>query len=180
MVTSALKLGRTDHGYCVRVEGRGTMRESRSVHAFAEHALADPATTLVVDLSACEYLDSTFLGSLLDLHRHYGKTRDAQGRPRFMLARLSEPCRKLLASMRIDRLVAITEDAPDCGPVMETIPPAVLESADFARHVMECHRRLAELGGPGCQTFEHIADEMAKELARRQAREDGARTGATV
>ncbi len=35
----------------------------------------DEAVTLVVDLTACNYLDSTFLGCLVVLHRRHGARR---------------------------------------------------------------------------------------------------------
>src|SRR5689334_5995318 len=59
---SVVKVGRTTSGYRLRVEGTGTMRESPAVGEFAERSLRDGTSTLVVDLSACDYLDSTFLG----------------------------------------------------------------------------------------------------------------------
>ena len=69
---SALTVGCTRRGYCVRVAGRGTMRESPALRAFALQVLDEPGSpTLDVDLTACEYLDSTFLGGLLGLFRRF-------------------------------------------------------------------------------------------------------------
>ena len=64
-----LTIHRTKFGYLLRLVGRGTMRESPTVRDFACGAIEDGAE-FVVDLSACEYLDSTFLGCLVLLHKH--------------------------------------------------------------------------------------------------------------
>jgi hypothetical protein len=40
----------------------------------------------------------------------------------------------------------------------------ILPRADLGRHVMECHRRLAELGGSRAPSFRSIADQLAREL----------------
>ena len=69
---SAVKVGRTEAGYCVRIEGRGTMNQSPIVLEFVGRTLRDGAASgapgVVMDPSACEYVDSTFLGCLLGLH----------------------------------------------------------------------------------------------------------------
>ena len=72
--TSTIRVGRTENGYAVQVEGRGTMCESRALHDFAMGVVADQQGTLDVDLTLCEYLDSTFLGCLVDLYKKFGRS----------------------------------------------------------------------------------------------------------
>ena len=50
-----------------RVEGRGQMGHSLPLRHAAEDALADGANVVRVDLSGCEHVDSTFVGTLLVL-----------------------------------------------------------------------------------------------------------------
>ena len=71
---SVLKVARTPGGYCLRVEGRGTMRESQSAAQFVAGPLEREGATVVVDLSACDHLDSTFLGCLVEMQRKAGKS----------------------------------------------------------------------------------------------------------
>ena len=74
MPGGTLSVGRTPGGYCLRLQGRCTMAESPTAHEFADRTMRDAgAGALYVDVSECTYLDSTFLGSLLDLHRRHGK-----------------------------------------------------------------------------------------------------------
>ena len=48
-----------------------------------------------------------------------------------------------------------------------TLPPEDPADVDVVRHVMECHRRLAELGGPQHAAFAAIADNLERELRNK-------------
>ena len=161
---SALTIGWTRQGYCVRVAGRGTMRESPALRAFALRVLDEPGRpTLDVDLTACEYLDSTFLGGLLGLFRRFEQSgpsgRLAIAGPTEVLHRLLGPTRlEAILPLRAESAERLGEDVP--------IPPQALDSDDLCRHVLESHRRLAELGGANAAVFGPIADRIASELDR--------------
>jgi anti-anti-sigma regulatory factor len=159
---SMLRVGRTASGFLVQVEGRGTVSESPALHEFAVQsldALRGPST-VVVDLSHCDYLDSTFLGCLVSLHRKYNRTSPH----RFQVAASCDKRQMLLAPTHLNHLLDVTEVCPEpISDVLEVSRPILL-SADLGRHVMECHRRLAELGGSRAASFQSIADRLAREL----------------
>ena len=157
-----LKVARTSGGYCVRVEGRGTMRESRSAAEFMTKPLAEPGTSVVVDLSTCEYLDSTFLGCLVDMHRRAGKDTP----PRFMVFAPPEKVQKLLYPMRLDLVLKTTDRPPEVVGEFLTLPAAEPGTPDVMRHVMECHRLLASVAGPQKAVFTAIADNLERELEK--------------
>ncbi len=67
---STLTVARSDAGYVVFLEGRATMNEGPAFHTFVTQLLdhaEEPA--LVVCADGCEYMDSTFLGGLISLHK---------------------------------------------------------------------------------------------------------------
>jgi anti-anti-sigma factor len=151
--------GRTETGYRLRLEGRGTMPESKAAEAFVHEALADAGKNVVVDLSGAEYLDSTFLGCLLGIHRKYA------GRVRVSAPK--EVTRELFGPTRLDVVMKVSEDFPPVVGSYIAIPPQAMNSTDMARHIMECHRRLAEIPGPQQKAFAAIAQQMATELEKR-------------
>jgi hypothetical protein len=136
------------------------MRESPAAHEFARHVLDTEDVTLVFALESCEYLDSTFLGSLVDLHRRYGK----QDPPRFLLAASPEKRQRLLGPNHLDKLLKTVEDNPEVKGEECVLPHQVKEPSELGMHVMECHRRLAELAGPNQAAFQEIADGLSREL----------------
>ena len=160
---SVVKVGRIPPGYRVRVEGRGTLRESPAVHEFAGLALRDGASTLVVDLSACDYLDSTFLGCLVDLHRRHGSGQP----PRLLIAASPAVRRQAFAANHLEPLFHYVDECPEVIGEDRVIPPLVLGASDLGWHILECHRRLAEVEGPNQSAFGTVVEGLARELAGR-------------
>lgn len=155
-----VRVARTDAGSIIRIEGRGTMRQSPTVREFACRLLGAEGGVVELDLNACTYLDSTFLGCLLDLHKRFGVIRP----PRFQVAVTPAEARKLFGPTRLERFLNI---APTCAPVTGTwhsLPTNAANAGEVARHVMECHRALAQIEGPNQAVFAQIADQMAREM----------------
>jgi anti-anti-sigma regulatory factor len=164
---SQVKVARTPTGFCLRVEGRGTMRESRPAAEFVTQSLAaSPAPTIVVDASACDHLDSTFLGGLVEMQRRATRAAGAPGfpGPRFVVSAPPDKVRKLLSPTKLDAVLKTTPEPPQVVGDYVTLPAEDPANPDVVRHVMECHRRLAELGGPQKAVFSAIADNLEREL----------------
>jgi anti-anti-sigma factor len=166
---SILRVGRTASGFLVQVEGRGTMSESPALREFADQSLAGPPgpSTVVVDLSHCDYLDSTFLGCLLSLHRKYNRTLPH----RFQVAASSDKRQRLLAPTHLVHVLDLMDACPELISDVLEVPRPRLLGEDLGRHVLECHRRLAELEGRGAAAFQSIADQLARELGETPSAE---------
>jgi hypothetical protein len=94
------------------------------------------------------------------LHRKYNQTVPH----RFLVVASRDKSQRLLGPTLLNCLLDITEVCPEpIGEVVELSRP-ILPTSDLGRHVMECHRRLAELGGPRASSFRSIADQLAREL----------------
>lgn len=160
MNTSTLRVGRVEKGYIVQVKGRGTMRESRTLHEFAIGIMADKQCTLVVDLTSCEYLDSTFLGCLVDLYKKFRRGESN----RFHVVANEERSKQLLAPTRLHQVLPVLDSSP--LPIVEclVLQPVKIVRDDLGRHIMECHRQLAEIGGPNQEIFSRIAEQLEAEL----------------
>jgi anti-anti-sigma factor len=153
-----VNVSRSDSGYLVTLVGRGTMRESPAVRDFASGVMED-GSRIVLDLSNCEYLDSTFLGCLVLLHK-----RGAGNVRRFSVFAPEETRQRLLASVRLHQILEFVKDRPACLGDPVELPVAELERIEFCQHLMETHRKLAELGGPAADAFRRIADQLAREF----------------
>jgi hypothetical protein len=181
--SAAVHVGRTANGCCIRVEGRGTMKESPAVQEFVARTLdldaaakpGEPACggAVAVDLSRCDYLDSTFLGCLLGLYKQYGGRGAREGSPvggagrgRFTVTAPPEKLAKLFGPTRLDKLMSAQKDPPQVTgewvPLAVTQP--VLDRRELTQHVMECHRQLAEVESPQQAAFRRIADQLEREL----------------
>jgi anti-anti-sigma factor len=160
-IISPLKIATTDSGCCIRVEGKGTMNESQAAREVALRTLDTSQTASVVfDLTACTYLDSTFLGCLLDLYKRCGRTAP----PRFAVAASADQRKKLFSACGLDRVISHVDAAPPVRGEWIALPPESLNRQLLMRHVMECHRALAQVDTPMKVAFAKIADEIEKDL----------------
>jgi hypothetical protein len=57
-------------------------------------------------------------------------------------------------------IAAPPEAVGECLP----ISPETLEKQEMGRHVLECHRKLAEMGGKNQEVFGPLVDRLAEEL----------------
>lgn len=161
-----LKIGPIPTGYVARIEGRGTMHESPGFLSFISTVLqSEPSSSVVLDLEECEYLDSTFLGCVVALHKQFAR----QHPPRFVVSARDETRRRLLSPTRIDLILVLLEADCESPDDWLEIPRQALEQRDFGLHVLECHRRLADLGGPEATAFRRVAEELARDLSRDES-----------
>jgi anti-anti-sigma regulatory factor len=165
---SRLSVGRKERDFLVCVQGRGTIKLSPLLHHFAVQSFETGTdaganakhSTVTVDLTDCDYLDSTFLGCLLSLNRRFNRVGD----PRFLIAASPEKRRELLEPSSLDRVLTIRETNPEPGcELIELVCPALLNT-DLGRHVLECHRQLAQLGGSDQAAFRSVVDQLSNEL----------------
>jgi anti-anti-sigma factor len=160
---SLLKVALTDTGCIIRMEGQGTMVHSPAARDIALRTLeGDPAATVVFDLSACEYLDSTFLGCLMEVYRQTARSNP----PRYCITAPPELLKKLLGPTHIDRLIPALPAPPAARGQWFTILAQDIDKKTMMRHVMQCHRALAEVEGPMRGAFAKIADQMELELSK--------------
>jgi len=92
----------TDLGF-IKVVGRGSFQNSGCLKAFYQQLLKEGVSRFVVDLGACTYLDSTFLGILLGLGL---KLKEAGGGLLHIL-NASPRNMELLKNLGLDRLINI-------------------------------------------------------------------------
>ena len=87
----------------VKVVGRGSFQNSSCLKAFYQQLLKEGVSRFVVDLEACTYLDSTFLGILLGL----GLKLKEAGKGLLQIRNASPRNLELLRNLGLDRLIQI-------------------------------------------------------------------------
>src|SRR5262245_54039651 len=120
-----------------QVHGCGRMTESLPFRRFAEHCLQDGASCLRVDLRHCNYLDRTFLGTLLQLQRATRKHT-----AEFILVSPSVECSKLLHQIGVQDIFAVkNEEELACSEWLE-LTENRCDVTDFNENVLQAHEEL--------------------------------------
>jgi anti-anti-sigma factor len=160
MAESSLQVAPIGPGYLIRITGRGTLRESPTLKEFVMKCSQHGESTVVIDLMACSYLDSTFLGCLVTLHK--GCNRESTSR---LFIHVEPERRKQLFSVcRLEKLLSFTETCPTPIGEFVEIQRHDLDCRELGKHAMISHLRLAEIGGEDARSFKSVADQLAEEL----------------
>lgn len=158
-----LEFGARDAALYVRVTGPAAQPATFAIDTLVRSYLdANPAApTVIFDVSAASWIDSTFAGWLLRLRRRL--SGGAAGT--LVLAAISEPCRASLDRMRVLELFEIRPSAPpdalsalNCGKLDALTPMAVQIMAD-------AHEALASMSEENRRIFGPIADLLRKQIS---------------
>lgn len=162
---STLRMASQGGAWIARLEGRGTVRESPTLQGLVARILeARGDAQVLLDLRDSEYLDSTFLGCVATLHRRFS----ARPPRRFRIVAPEGVRARLFGPSGLDRVFAFVDEAPEVdAEAWMDVPATALDERQLGYHVMEAHRRLAELGGPHALAFAAIAEQFALELGAK-------------
>ncbi len=139
-----------------RVEGRATMANSVPLRRCAERLLGEGSNQVRVDLRDCNYMDSTFLGTLLTINKALEKT---QGHLTLIAPSLA--CSRILDQMGLTDILPAQADPldPQAGwtDVGDAADPGALK-----RNVVQAHEELASLPGPAGEQFKAVVRCLAE------------------
>ena len=107
---------RSNGALYVKVRGLGSMNNAPTLEAFAEKALGDGVTKLVLDLKRCTGVDSTFMGLILGLSNRLRETGDGSG---IVLVNVDEHALKQLKSVGVDAFVSVKEGKTRLPPALK-------------------------------------------------------------
>ena len=151
----------------VKVVGRGSFQNSGCLQTFYREMLKDQVTRFVVDLEACTYLDSTFLGTLLGL----GLQLKGKGKGLLHILNASPRNLELLKNLGLDRLFHI--DARGATPVslngvkekdLSEISCPTPTKEQAAPTILEAHENLMEFDPRNVPKFKDVVEFLREDL----------------
>lgn len=103
-----------------------------------------------LDLSACEYMDSTFLGLIVGTQKRFSRLSEGARRGPIVLVGVNEACKSLLRTIGVLGMVELSN--------AEVAFPADLarlsgESRASARFLLDAHEELSSLSGENRKRF---------------------------
>ncbi len=137
------------------------MHDSHALRGFLGSTVPEVGLDLVIDLRECSFLDSTFLGHILALHKQLelGAVNSS-----LVLLRPSAAVMHTLTESGLAEVLRIGEDCPPRIGEFVRLDLKDTDAESFARHVLECHQRLAEIPGPNQEVFKNVVRHMRDEL----------------
>ena len=151
-----IRFHQQDQTVTFRVEGRGTMNNSLPLRRCAEHFLAGGTRQLRMDLRDCNYMDSTFLGTILTLK----KTLE-RGGGHLVLIAPSPSCCRILQQMGLSDVLA-SQVEPLSEVAWSEVGSETVDPQSFKRNVTQAHEELANLPGEAGEQFRAVARCLAE------------------
>jgi anti-sigma B factor antagonist len=149
----------------VKVVGRGSFQNSGCLKAFYQQLLKESVKRFVVDLDACTYLDSTFLGILLGL----GLQLKNAGNGLLHILNASPRNLELLRNLGLDRLIHI--DGRSNGEMnglsdkdLHEVHCPVPTKEEAAPTILEAHENLMEFDPRNVPKFKDVVEFLREDL----------------
>lgn len=147
----------------VRVHGLASMNNCLCLRDFIDQMLSEGHSFLVMDLSDCSGMDSTFMGLIAG-----AATYDVQGKPAGVaIVNASEPLVKLLRSVGLNELVYVEQDPFDT-PNLQFVPLEDQPSEEERlRLIRNAHRNLIRLSDKNEEIFGPLVSALELEMRQR-------------
>jgi anti-anti-sigma factor len=153
----------------IRVEGRGSFKTSPPMKQFIHQVIeSKSANRILIDMSACYSMDSTFMGVLAGLSYHI---KDESGFT-LKLTNLSEKNQKLLTTLGVDSVVnyslsPTSEETEllacqECG--CQTLSSDLADSLEAAKTTLEAHETLVELNPENIVKFKSVIELLQNDV----------------
>jgi len=161
----------------VKVEGRGSFKLSSSLKQFGDTVVSKSLPLLLLDMTQCIGMDSTFMGVLAGvasrLKAHNG---------RVVLINCSARTRGLLATLGLDQLISAYEvgQVPrEYAAILQGRPPpdeqldvSTCQDVETVQTMLEAHQNLVDLVPENMPQFKdvlvYLRDEVSKKSGERQ------------
>jgi anti-anti-sigma regulatory factor len=131
-----------------------------------------PAERVYFDLSACEYMDSTFLGLIVGTQKRFAKA--VEGRPEahraIVLLGVNEACRGLLRTIGVLGMVELSEEEVPFPAELQRLSG---EGRASARFLLDTHQDLADLSEDNRARFSTLTSVLKKALDSEARKADG-------
>lgn len=147
----------------LKVIGAGSFEHSFSLRQYCDNFIQCGSERLLVDLTECTYLDSTFLGTLAGPALKLRKTGG--------VLEVAGSSRRVLESIRtlgLDRLFACVEnptpcDAADLHPLESGVP----QRETTGELLLQAHQTLLECDPRNAPKFQDLVSYLGAEVGRR-------------
>lgn len=144
----------------IRVVGRATFKISRELREYILQTLDDGVYSVIIDLSECNGMDSTFMGVMAMIGL------ESKGKASVLVVNASEKLRSLLDSIGVSRLVEYTEKDMEEGD-WKNLCAAAVERDDMkkvAPTIRDAHKTLMELTPENIPKFQNVVEMLSEEL----------------
>lgn len=155
----------------IRVIGRATFKVSRELREFGLRVVRDGIRSLIIDLSQCRGMDSTFMGVLAMI----GLEAKDHKNTNLVIVNAGQQQRKLLESIGVSRLFEFAEKDMDQVTWKNLVEAAaeVADMGDVADTILNAHQTLMDISPDNVPKFKDVVEMLAHEVEEEKQKKKG-------
>jgi anti-anti-sigma factor len=132
---------------------------------------SEPAAEKVyLDLSACEYMDSTFLGLIVGTQKRFSRLAGVKPKGTIVLLAVNEACKGLLRTIGVLGMVELSDAEV---PFPTDIARLSGESRTSARFLLDAHEELSELSSENRKRFSALTTVLKSAVDAEEKKKGG-------
>ena len=160
--TSSVLVGRQGKTVWVKVAGRGSFQNSPGVKEFVLKMIQRGHREFVVDLEACELMDSTFMGTLAGIALRLRE----MGQGNLRVTNLNERNSDLLSNLGLDQLFVMEARVGDAATAPAQVPlaSAAPDKMTQAQTMLEAHEACIEANEANAAKFKDVLEYLKQDL----------------
>ena len=153
---------------CIKISGRANFTSSIDFKTLVNELLQKGCPYIVLDLSECTLMDSTFLGVLSGFGLKTSTARADRTNTTIELLNPNERILELLESLGVLHLFNVAQGALPASPAAEAaaITPACPSKEEVTRACLEAHQTLMGLNAQNAAKFKDVAAFLAEDLKK--------------
>jgi serine phosphatase RsbU (regulator of sigma subunit)/anti-anti-sigma regulatory factor len=160
--SSVVWYGESEDDCFLALRGRGTWTSSDAFHGTALGIL-EAGRPLTIDLSACEYLDSTFLGTIHELV----ECADRFGRGSIRLQGVDGAVRSAFEELSMENVLdAADQPAVPLPADLQPLAGGPVAGPESKLRILRAHEALADLSAQNRQKFASVIETMRSQLEK--------------
>ena len=145
----------------MKVDGRGTFENSQCVKEFVGRMIDKGRQEFVLDLGACELMDSTFMGMLTSVAFQLREVQSGKLR----VVRANERNFSLLESLGLDHLFHVEpEPAPNAPSALKVASAASTTPEEQKTAILIAHEALVEADPRNAVRFQDVIEYLRQEI----------------
>jgi len=160
MIEAQVLIARQGDTVGIRVLGRATFKIARELRTFGMSMLEEQVSRIIVDLSECQGMDSTFIGVLAMI------ALQGRGKTATVVVNATAAHRELLDSIGVSRLCSFAEK-PVEDVTWESLCEATAGAVDMsgaASTVLAAHITLMDLDPANVPKFRDVVELLSAEV----------------
>jgi anti-anti-sigma factor len=158
----SMMVARSDDGVYVRITGPGNMKICPTLQDFAKRMVIEGYTKFIVDLEECTTMDSTFMGTLVEMASLAPPRAES-----LMVINPQEHCEGLLEGLGLDNVLRIKRGKTPVPEVeMEPLPEYAATQIERMRLIRKAHENLVDIDERNKEQFGAFLRQLTKEMEK--------------